>query len=199
MAKYLSPSRIWYSVIQPFILMEEGAHPSPRDEKQSEGGLEDLSCPWVRAKQTLLNNRLQFASYTSSFSRWSEKWQGNCFISLNLEHVLLCWNFGPCFNIYNRGRRNEALFCCNFPMSFLLKYIGFSHPFFLMPNQGTAILPWALWAILSKLHSNSWLHLELGLTLGPPGLIPTKIIVLWLPKFPMQFRCKNKLSLTQAL
>lgn len=113
---------------KPFIFVEEGAYPSLRDEKQSEGGLEDLSCPWVRAKQTLLNNRLQFAYYTSTFSRWSERWQGNC-LSLWILHVLLCWNFGPCFNIYNRRRRNEALFCCNFPMYFFLKYIGLSHPF----------------------------------------------------------------------
>lgn len=53
--------------------MEEGAYPSLRDEKQSEGGLEDPNCPWVKTEKTLLNNRLQLAYYTSPIFRWSEK------------------------------------------------------------------------------------------------------------------------------
>lgn len=51
-------------MIQPFIFLDEGAYPSLSDEKQSERGLEDPNCPWVRGKKTSLNNRLQFPYYT---------------------------------------------------------------------------------------------------------------------------------------
>lgn len=163
MAEFVFHSRVSNTMIQPFIFLDEGAYPSLRHEKQSEWGLEDLNCPWVRGKKTLLNNRLQFPYCTSPLFKWSGKWQGNC-LSPWILPVLLSWNLGPCFNFYNIGRRNEVLFSCHFPMSSSLKRVGCSYPVIVMPDPSTAILLWACWAILSKLHSKSWLHLELGLT-----------------------------------
>jgi len=53
LAKFVSRSRISNTMIQPFIFLNEGVYPSLRDEKQSEWGLEDLNCPWVRDKNPL--------------------------------------------------------------------------------------------------------------------------------------------------